>query len=267
MARKRQSSTTHDQDQNPSFDPAKAFGPRQRADLLLIARGLFESRAQAQAAIEAGCVIADGNIVTRASDTLPLDAVIEAQAAHPWVSRGGIKLSHALEEYGADVAGHICLDVGASTGGFSQVLLARNAAKIYAVDVGRDQLHPKLRNLPGLVSIEETDIRSLNANALDPKPDFVVIDASFISLHHILPAALALAARPCILLALIKPQFEVARADLKKGIVRDETLRGQVCAAIESRVADLGGSAIRLFPSPIAGGDGNIEFFIGARFI
>lgn len=238
---------------------------RQRADLLLVSRGLFESRARAQAAIAAGLVTADGRPVGRASDLLASNAVIDASPAHPWVSRGGVKLDGALTHYPTAIADRVCLDVGASTGGFSEVLLSRGARKVYAVDVGHGQLHPSLHDHPRLRALEGTDIRELAAEALDERPDVVVIDASFISLRLVLPAALALAARPTDLLALIKPQFEAARGGTKKGIVRDPAVHAAVCDDIAAFAASLGCERIEVFPSPIAGGDGNLEFFLGAH--
>src|SRR5260221_3562998 len=194
---------------------------RVRIDRLLVERGLFESRAQAQAAIEAGLVAANETPVTKASLELAADAVLRAEPAHPFVSRGGVKLRAALDHFGFDPAGQVCLDVGASTGGFTDVLLARGAARVYAVDVGRDQLHRKLRGRDAVVVLESTDIRTLAASRLSPPPSFVVIDVSFISLKLVLPPALALAPPPARLVALIKPQVEAGRARVKKGVIRD----------------------------------------------
>lgn len=238
---------------------------RKRADLLLVERGLFESRARAQAAIEAGRVIANGKPVAKPSETIPEDATIEAEPAHPWVSRGGVKLSGALEQYPIDIEDHVCVDVGASTGGFTEVLLNYGASLVYAIDVGRGQLHPSLHGNPKIVSMEETDIRSLAGRRLEIRPDVVVIDVSFISLKHVLPAVLPLAASPMHLLALIKPQFEAERKHSKKGIIRDEAIHRAVCDDISDFVASLGCTEIKVFPSSITGGDGNVEFFIGAR--
>jgi 23S rRNA (cytidine1920-2'-O)/16S rRNA (cytidine1409-2'-O)-methyltransferase len=238
--------------------------PRRRADRLLVERGLFESRAKAQAAIEAGLVSADARPVRKAAANIAVDARLQAEAAHPWVSRGGVKLAAALDHFGLDVAGRICLDVGASTGGFTEVLIARGAACVYAVDVGRDQLHPRLRGRPEIVSYEQTDIRALEPAKLPARPDFVTIDVSFISLKAVLPAAFALAAPGARLLALIKPQFELSRRDLKKGIVRDAVQHIAVCGDITIFTKSSGASVIGIFPSPILGGDGNAEFFIGA---
>jgi 23S rRNA (cytidine1920-2'-O)/16S rRNA (cytidine1409-2'-O)-methyltransferase len=237
---------------------------RERADRLLVARGLFESRAKAQAAIAAGLVTADDRPVQKPSDELPLDARIAAAAAFPWVSRGGVKLAHALDALALDPTGKTCLDVGASTGGFTEVLLARGARRVFAVDVGRDQLHPRLRARPEIVSLEATDIRTLEAPRIAPA-DLVVIDVSFISLRLVLPAALALAAPRAELVALIKPQFEAPRRHRKRGVVRDPAVHAAVCAEIEAFVASIGWTVSATLPSPIEGGDGNREFLLGAR--
>jgi 23S rRNA (cytidine1920-2'-O)/16S rRNA (cytidine1409-2'-O)-methyltransferase len=239
--------------------------PRKRIDLLLVERGLFESRARARAAIEAGLVSANDKLVLKASETFPADAALQAQPAHPFVSRGGVKLAGALEQYPIPVEDHVCLDVGASTGGFTEVLLANGASIVFAIDVGHGQLHPSLHDHPKIVSMEATDIRSLEGKRLPARPDVVVIDVSFISLKAVLPTALALAAAPMHLLALIKPQFEAARKHSKRGIIRDAAVHQEVCDEIAAFVASLGCTDIRVFPSPIAGGDGNAEFFIGAR--
>ena len=238
---------------------------RTRADRLLVARGLFESRARAQAAIAAGLVTAGGKVVLRASDEIPTDAQIEAQAEHPWVSRGGVKLAGALERYPIEIDDQICLDIGASTGGFTEVLLNCGASLVHAIDVGRGQLHQSLQGHPRIVSREETDIRSLAGKRLDVRPTVVVVDVSFISLKHVLPVALELAATPTRLLALIKPQFEAPRAAIKKGIVREAAVHKAVCDDIAAFAASLGCSDVTVFESCITGGDGNREFFIGAR--
>jgi len=238
---------------------------RQRADILLVARGLFESRAKAQAAIEAGRVRANGKAITKASESVADNAEIEAEPAFPWVSRGGVKLAAALERYPIEIEDHVCIDVGASTGGFTEVLLANGASLVYAIDVGTEQLHPSLHGNPRIISMENTDIRSLAGRRLDIRPDVVVIDTSFISLKLVLPAVLPLAAAPMHLLALIKPQFEADRAHSKKGIIRDETVHKAVCEDISAFSASLGCTQIEVFPSAIEGGDGNREFFLGAR--
>jgi 23S rRNA (cytidine1920-2'-O)/16S rRNA (cytidine1409-2'-O)-methyltransferase len=236
--------------------------PRVRPDRLLVERGLFESRAKAQDAIAAGLVTVNGVLVRKASEEIESDAEIGARPAHPYVSRGGLKLAAALDRFRFDPNGRICLDVGASTGGFTQVLLERGAARIYAVDVGRAQLHASLRQRREVVSLEETDIRNLPP--LDPAPDLIVIDVSFISLKQVLPAALKLARVPAQLVALIKPQFEAGRERVKKGVVRDSAVHAEVCGDIAAFVASLGWRAVGVIPSPITGGDGNQEFLLGA---
>lgn len=236
-----------------------------RIDVLLVERGLFESRARARAAIDAGLVTADGKPIAKASEIVAPGAALTAEPAHPYVSRGGVKLAGALEHYPIDVEGHVCLDVGASTGGFTEVLLANGASLVFAVDVGTSQLHPSLRDHPKIVSMEETDIRAYEGKRLPARPDVVVIDVSFISLRTVLPVALSLAASPMSLLALIKPQFEAERKHNKKGIIRDAAVHKQVCDDIAAFAASLGCTDIAVFPSPIAGGDGNVEFFLGAR--
>jgi len=239
--------------------------PRQRIDRLLVERGLFESRAKAQAAIAAGLVTADEITVTKPSDEISTDAVLHAAPAHPWVSRGGVKLAAALDHFRFDPAGRVCLDVGASTGGFTEVLLARGARRVHAVDVGRGQLHASLRARPQVSVIEATDIRALDPARLAERPDFAVVDVSFISLKLVLPPALELVQTPAHLLALIKPQFEAARKHSKRGIIRNAMVHQEVCDDIAAFAASLGCTDIQVFPSPIAGGDGNIEFFLGAR--
>jgi 23S rRNA (cytidine1920-2'-O)/16S rRNA (cytidine1409-2'-O)-methyltransferase len=237
-----------------------------RADLELVARGLFDSRARAQAAIAAGRVIVDGKPLTRASQAIPAGAEIVAAQAHPFVSRGGVKLSAALDAFGIDPSGMAALDVGASTGGFTDVLLKRGAAHVIAVDTGRDQLHASLRTDPRITVMEQTDIRRLTPADLTQAPDLVVIDVSFISLALVLPAALALAAPAATLVALIKPQFEVGRAHLGRGgVVRDAAAREAAVARIAGLLDTAGATRLGLIDSPIEGGDGNVEYLIGAR--
>jgi 23S rRNA (cytidine1920-2'-O)/16S rRNA (cytidine1409-2'-O)-methyltransferase len=238
---------------------------RERADQLLVERGLFESRTRAQAAIAAGLVTANGIVLRKPSDRVATDAVIEAAPEHPWVSRGGLKLCAALDHFGFDPAGRVCLDVGASTGGFTEVLLARGARRVYAVDVGRGQLHARLRERDEVVSLEQTDIRALDPACLPDPPDLAVADVSFISLKLILPALDRLLRRPAELVALIKPQFEAGRKHLKKGVVRDAAVHAAVCADIAAFAASLGWNPAGIIPSPIQGGEGNREFLMGAR--
>ncbi len=235
-----------------------------RADSALHARGLFESRAKAREAIEAGLVSVDGRIVKKPSEPIAADAHIVARAAYPWVSRGGVKLAHALDQFGVDAHGLFCLDVGASTGGFTDVLLTRGARHVVAVDVGHGQLHARLRGEPRVTSLEGQDARTLTAAHLTEAPSLIVIDASFISLAALLPHVLSLAAPGADLVVLIKPQFEAGRGAVKKGVVRDEKIHAQVCARIKEEIEALGWRVLGIVPSPIEGGDGNKEFLIHA---
>lgn len=237
---------------------------RKRADQMLVERGLAPSRARAQAAIEAGLVTADGVRVRKASQLVSSGAELRATPAHPYVSRGGLKLAAALDRFAIDPHGKVCLDIGASTGGFSEVLLKRGARLVYAVDVGHGQLHPSLRDRRGLVSLEGTDARALDRRLVPEPVELLVADVSFISLKLVLPAALALCAPAAELVALVKPQFEAGRAHLKKGIVRDEAVQKAACADIERFIAAEGWRVIGSMESPVTGGEGNREFLIGA---
>ena len=238
---------------------------RDRADRLLVARGLFESRARAQAAITAGRVTADGMTVRKPSDEIASDATITAEPEHPYVSRGGVKLAAALDHFALNVTGRTCLDVGASTGGFTEVLLTRGARCVYAIDVGSGQLHPRLHGRDGVVSIEKTDIRNLDPSRLPEPSDFATIDVSFISLKLVLPAIGKLLAPRSTLLALIKPQFEAGRRDSKKGVVRDDAVHRAICDDIATFITAPDWRVGGVVPSAIAGGDGNREFFIEAE--
>jgi len=236
-----------------------------RADLLLVARGLFESRAKARAAIEAGGVTADGRPVAKASEMLADDAALEAVAAHPWVGRGALKLVHALDLWPIAVEGRTVLDVGASTGGFTEVCLARGAARVYAVDVGRGQLHAKVAGDRRVVSLEATDARDLTPALIPAAAELIVADVSFISLAKALPAALTLAGPGADLVALVKPQFEVGRGNVGKGgIVTDEAARRAALSDVERFLADSGWTVRATADSPIEGGDGNREFLLWA---
>ncbi|SEF64222.1 TlyA family RNA methyltransferase [Bosea lathyri] len=237
---------------------------KSRADQLLVERGFFESRSRAQAAIAAGLVTANGAPVRKASEMVAQDAELTAEAPHPYVSRGGLKLASALDVFGFDAMGRVCLDVGASTGGFTDLLLKRGARQVVAVDVGRDQLHASLRGDPRVLSLEAQDIRTLTPDDLPEPPTLAAIDVSFISLKLVLPTVAALLAPTALLAALIKPQFEAGRAALKKGIVRDEAIHASVCADIVALLGELGFSVEGPTPSPIEGGDGNREFLVGA---
>jgi len=237
----------------------------QRADLLLVERGYFESRARARAAIEAGLVKADGTTVSKPSLALRADAIVEASLPHPYVSRGGVKLAAALDAFGFDAAGRACLDIGASTGGFSDVLLSRGARRVVAVDVGHGQLHAKLKDEPRLVPLEGQDIRTLEAARLGEPPSLITVDVSFISLTHVLPAATRLAAPKALLVALVKPQFEASASQVGKGIVRDPAVREEARSRIIGVIGALGWVVVDSIVSPLRGGEGNVEFLTGAR--
>ncbi len=237
---------------------------KDRIDRLLVERGLFDSRAKAQAAIAAGLVTANASPIRKASEEVAVDAALSATPAHPYVSRGGVKLAAALDHFKFDPKGHVCLDVGASTGGFTHVLLERGARRVYAIDVGRRQLHESLRGRPQVVSYEETDIRACSPARFRATPNLVTIDVSFISLKLVLPAALKLVAHRTQVVALIKPQFEVGPSQVKKGVVRDVALHAAVCVDVSAFVTSLGWRVLGIIPSPIAGGDGNAEFLLGA---
>jgi 23S rRNA (cytidine1920-2'-O)/16S rRNA (cytidine1409-2'-O)-methyltransferase len=238
---------------------------RRRADVLLVERGLFESRAKAQAAIGAGLVSADGEPVRKASDQLATDADLAAEAPHPWVSRGGVKLAAALDAFAIDPAGRLCLDLGASTGGFTDVLLARGATKVYAVDVGHGQIHRKIAADPRVIDLEGADARKLTRKLVPDPIEVLATDVSFISLKLALPPVIPLLAPSAYLVALIKPQFETGPGRVKKGVVRDETVHRAVCDDLARFVESLGFGVLGLIPSPILGGAGNREFLIGAR--
>ncbi len=243
--------------------PRTPHAPR-RADLALVERGFFESRAKAQEAIAAGLVRIDGKPLRKPSEPIGVGAHIEAAAPYPWVSRGGVKLEAALDAFGFDPNGAVCLDVGASTGGFADVLLARGATKVYAVDVGHGQLHARLRDDPRVVLYEAKDARSLAPADFAEPPGFITCDVSFIPLRLVLPAILALAAPRAKLIVLVKPQFEVGRAHVVKGIVKDAGARQDACSRLEPLLRDAGWQTAGLMESPIPGADGNREFLIGA---
>jgi 23S rRNA (cytidine1920-2'-O)/16S rRNA (cytidine1409-2'-O)-methyltransferase len=237
-----------------------------RADQLLVSRGLAESRTKAQALIMAGAVFSGEKKLAKSGDMLAEDAPIEVRGKdHPWVSRGGIKLDHGLTHFGFDVAGAVALDVGSSTGGFTDVLLARGAAKVYAVDVGTNQLAWKLRQDPRVIVHEQTNARSLD-NSIIPEPvDFIVCDASFIGLAKVLEAPLKLARPGAKLVALVKPQFEAGREEVGKGgVVRDPAVHRRVCDEAAAWVETRGWRVLGIEPSPISGPEGNIEFLLGA---
>ena len=238
-----------------------------RADQLLVARGLAESRTRAQALIMAGAVFSGERKVAKAGDMLAEDAPLEVKGKdHPWVSRGGIKLEHGLTHFGFDVTGAVALDVGSSTGGFTDVLLSRGAARVYAVDVGTNQLAWKLRQDPRVVVHEQTNARTLDASLIPEPIDIMVCDASFIGLAKVLEAPLKLAKPSAKLVALIKPQFEAGRAEVGKGgVVRDAAVHERVCAEVSQWVETQGWAVLGVTPSPITGPEGNVEFLLGAE--
>jgi 23S rRNA (cytidine1920-2'-O)/16S rRNA (cytidine1409-2'-O)-methyltransferase len=238
-----------------------------RADQLLVERGLAESRSRAQALILAGLVFAGERRIDKPGELLPVAAPLVVRGRdHPWVSRGGIKLAHALDHFAIDPAGHVCLDIGASTGGFTDVLLARGAARVYAVDVGMGQLAWKLRQDPRVAVLERTNARDLTGAEVPEPVGLITADVSFISLTLALPPALALAGEGARLVALIKPQFEAGRAEVGKGgIVRDSAIHDRVCARIAACLEEAGWQVLGLTASPITGADGNREFLIAAH--
>ncbi len=242
---------------------------KRRADIELVERGLAESRAHAQALIMAGAVFSGEQRIDKPGRLLGPDAALEVRRRrdHPWVSRGGIKLAHALDHFEISVKGKVALDVGASTGGFTDVLLARGARRVYAVDVGRGQLDWRLRHDPNVIVLERTNARYLTRSEVPEPPDIVTCDVSFIGLETVLPAALALAAETAELAALIKPQFEVGKGKVGKGgVVRDPALHTAVCRRIEAWLADSAGWSVGgVVESPITGPSGNKEFLIVAR--
>jgi 23S rRNA (cytidine1920-2'-O)/16S rRNA (cytidine1409-2'-O)-methyltransferase len=227
---------------------------------------LAETRSKAQALIMAGVVFAGERKVGKAGEMLAEDAALEVRGKdHPWVSRGGVKLDHGLQHFGFDVTGAVALDVGSSTGGFTDVLLSRGAAKVYAVDVGTNQLAWKLRQDPRVVVMEQTNARALTPELVPEPIDMVVCDASFISLAKVLDAPLQLARPGAHLVALIKPQFEAGREEVGKGgVVRDPQVHERVCASAAEWIASQGWRVLGLTRSPITGPEGNVEFLVGA---
>lgn len=241
--------------------------PRTRADVLLVQCGMARSRAEAISAIDAGGVHANGRIVTKASQLLAHDSKLQFVPAHPYVSRGGVKIAAALDRFQLSCAGQICLDLGASTGGFTQVLLERGAARVYAVDVGHGQLHAELRSNDKVVSLEGVNARKLAAEQIADRPGAIVADVSFISLKLVLPNAFKLAAPGAWLAVLFKPQFEVGRAHIGKGgVVRDAAARERALADFTAWLSsEQDWTVLGSMQSPIAGGDGNIEYLVAAR--
>ncbi|WP_417493780.1 TlyA family RNA methyltransferase [Maricaulis sp.] len=238
-----------------------------RADLYLVQHGLIETRAKAQEAIAAGMVTVDGETITKASHKIAEGAVVQARPAHPYVSRAALKLVAGLDRFGIDPAGRTCLDVGSSTGGFTQVLLERGASRVYAVDVGRDQLHPSLRSDSRVVSMEGVDARSLTGSAFTQAPSLIVCDASFISLLKVIPRPMSLAANQADLIALIKPQFEVGKAGVGRGgLVKSAKERARAVCEVRAALDGLEGFVVsEVMECPVKGGDGNQEYLIAAH--
>ena len=240
---------------------------RARLDQLLVARGLAESRAKARAAIEAGGVTVNGEPARTASQSVSNDAAVTYADAYRWVGRGALKLDHALSVWPVAVEGRTVLDIGASTGGFTEVCLERGAARVYAVDVGSGQMHPRIAADPRVINLEHTDARDLTADLIPHPPQLIVCDASFIGLAKVLPAALSLAAPDADLITLVKPQFEAEspRGVGKKGVVKDPEAHQAAVASVSSWLEGQGWTVQAAAESPITGGDGNVEFLLWAK--
>ena len=241
--------------------------PKQRIDQLLVDRGLAESRTRAQALVMAGLVFVGERKVDKAGQQVAEDAAVEVRGRdHPWVSRGGIKLAHGLDHFGLDVTGAVAIDVGSSTGGFTEVLLSRGAARVYAVDSGTNQLAWKLRQDPRVVVHERTSARILTAEHIPEPVDLIVCDASFIGLAKVLEVPLGFAGPQARALVLVKPQFEAGREEVGKGgVVRDPEVHARVCAEAAAWFAAKGWHVLGVTQSPITGPEGNIEFLLAAQ--
>ncbi len=243
-----------------------ATGKRLRIDQLLVERGLAESRSRAQALIMAGLVFSGERRLEKPGQTIAPDAQVEVRGRdHPWVSRGGLKLDHALDAFAVDVTGRICLDLGASTGGFTDVLLSRGAARVHAVDVGHGQLAWKLRDDPRVVVIEHFNARRLTPADLPGPMDVVCIDVSFISLRQILPVVPPLLRADADVILLVKPQFEAGRAEVGKGVIHDAAIHERVVEEVRAAAAAVGLTRAASTPSPIFGQKGNVEFLLHLR--
>lgn len=241
------------------------FSMRQRIDILLVERGLFESRALARAAIEAGLVRADGAVIDKPSRQVEAEAALSASRPFETVSRGGLKLAAALDGFAFDPTGCVALDLGASTGGFTDLLLQRGARKVYAVDVGHGQLHPRLQQDARVISLEGLDARAITAAHVPEWVSLIVADLSFIGLAKAIPASLDRLAPGGTLLALVKPQFEAGPGASKDGVIRDRALQETVAARVADDLTALGLTIAGQIDSPVTGGDGNREFLLHAR--
>ncbi|WP_219893492.1 TlyA family RNA methyltransferase [Aquisediminimonas profunda] len=242
---------------------------KSRVDQILVERGLAESRARAQALILAGLVFSGERKIEKAGQALDLEAPLDVRGRdHPWVSRGGIKLAHGLDHFGWDVTGAAAIDVGSSTGGFTDVLLTRGACRVYAVDSGTNQLAWKLRQDPRVIVLEKTNARHLTPDIIPEPIDLIVCDASFIGLAKVLERPMTFAKSGARLLALIKPQFEAGREEVGKGgVVRDPAVHLRVCLEVERWLAAMGWSSLGIEQSPITGPEGNVEFLIAAQLV
>jgi len=251
----------------PERPPPTPKPKKRRVDQLLVERGLAESRARAQALVMAGLVFAGEVKIDKPGHQIAEDAALDVRGRdHPWVSRGGIKLAHAIEHFGLDPAGAVAMDIGSSTGGFTDVLLTHGADHVFCVDSGTNQLAWKLREDPRVTVLEQLSARLLTPEHIDRPCNWVVCDASFISLAKVLEVPLRLAAPECRLVALIKPQFEVGREEVGKGgVVRDPALHARVCDEVRGWVEALGWEVEGIVTSPITGPQGNVEFLISAR--
>jgi 23S rRNA (cytidine1920-2'-O)/16S rRNA (cytidine1409-2'-O)-methyltransferase len=240
---------------------------KSRLDQLLVTRGLSESRARARAAIEAGGVTVDGQPAKSASQQVDDGADLTSVDAHRWVGRGALKLDHALTLWAIPLEGRIVLDIGASTGGFTEVCLARGAARVFAVDVGSGQLHPRVSGDPRVISLEKTDARHLDDTLIPQAPSLIVCDVSFIGLAKVLPVPLDLSAPLSDLVTLVKPQFEAEGPGGagKKGVVKDPAAHLAAVASVSDWLESAGWSVQATTVSPIVGGDGNVEFLLWAR--
>lgn len=250
----------------PDHPPRLPKAQKRRVDQLLVERGLAESRARAQALVMAGLVFAGETKIAKPGQQLAEDIALEVRGRdHPWVSRGGIKLAHAIDHFGLDPAGAVAMDIGSSTGGFTDVLLTHGAAHVFCVDSGTNQLAWRLREDPRVTVLEQTSARILTPQHIERACNWVVCDASFISLAKVLDVPLQLAAPQCQLVALIKPQFEVGREEVGKGgVVRDPALHARVCDEVRAWLEGLGWAVTGIVPSPITGPEGNVEFLIAA---
>lgn len=254
-------------DPTPPLSVGKQKPAKIRVDQMLVDRGLAESRTRAQALVLAGLVFSGEAKIAKPGQSLRTDAPLEVRGRdHPWVSRGGVKLAHAIEHFGLDPAGVVAMDIGSSTGGFTDVLLSKGARRVFAVDSGTNQLAWKLRQDPRVTVLEQTSARTLTPGMIDAPCDWVVCDASFIGLAKVLEVPLRLAAPECSLVALIKPQFEVGRAEVGKGgVVRDPALHQRVCGEVRQWLEREGWHVGGIVESPIKGPEGNVEFLVSAR--